>query len=69
MDLKFTEEMLENIKKIVMYVDGACHAVAHDHPSVSSTFSNIARTLDTVVNDVNMLNGIVKIVDPQQPQQ
>jgi hypothetical protein len=70
MELKFSKEMLANLQHIVMYIDGACHAVATDHPSVSATFNNVARNLDKVVQDVQILNGLIDIVlpDDQQPQ-
>lgn len=69
MELKISLEILNNFKMIVMYVDGACHAVAHDHPSVSSTLNNIARNLDAVINDVNIINSPVEAVESQPRQQ
>ena len=67
MELKFSIDLLENVKKIVMYIDGACHAVSSDHPSIANTFNNVARNLDAVVNDVNILNNLNP--EPQQPPQ
>lgn len=68
MELKLPVEMLDNLKKITMYCDGACHAVNSDHPSVAATFNSISTGLQKIIIVIEKENGLIPD-NEQQPHQ